>query len=250
MRLNASAAILRQALIASVTSLCSNEQPSQAILPDIDVSELTDVLSSDLPGLSSSVEAALETLQYLLACPTEDLRRAPDSTLLLGPDAALYLCLLLCLPCRGILGPAFQKAAVALILQIARRTRDAVQSPQDTLNLHAAYLESLVDLLGPAAQPTGSQGTTPNCTDVHMSSDISHLDETTLEAAQVLASGMGEASYSVNDGNNGSGVDNSGDIFDFAGDRNMHLQSLVNLMDMDFFWETEALTGDDKAFDL
>lgn len=150
-RLNVASAILRQALITSVnSSLQANAQSPPSIfrldLPDIPPIE--EFLSPDVVGLRSSIEGAFGgTLQYLLAFPVEDLRRVPDPTLLLGPNAALFLCLLLCFPCNGILGPAFQKTAIGLIQDIARHVGQAVHSPQDTVSLHSAYLDSVVNLL-------------------------------------------------------------------------------------------------------
>lgn len=84
--------------------------------------------------------------------PLGDLRLAPDAVLLLAPNAALFLCLLLCLPGNGVIGEAFQKTAVDLIRDIARHIGQSIQSPQDTVALHSAYLESLVELLNSSDQ--------------------------------------------------------------------------------------------------
>ncbi|KAK2591211.1 hypothetical protein QQS21_011096 [Conoideocrella luteorostrata] len=233
-RLNLSSAILRQALMGLMTSsLRPTEQPYNSS-PVFDISMIADVLSPDIPGLSGSVNGAFGTLRHLLEFSTEDLRRAPDSVLLLGPNAALYLCLLLCLPCNGLIGPSFQKGAINLMRDVARHIQQSIQSAQDTLTLHSKYLESLVDLLVPStAQNSSNMHDTmrpSNFDSLHMNSDTQNLDETTLQAAQLLAGGIGAL---------GGNVDNNDAVFNFISDpeRNLHVQSLVNLLDTDFFWE-------------
>lgn len=225
-RLNVSSAILRQALMASVTSSRG-----------LDISAIEQALSPDIPGLSSSIEGAFNTLRYLLKFPPDDLRRAPDAVLLLAPNSALFLCLLLCLPRNSILGPAFQKTAVSLIQDIARHIRQSVRSQQDTIALNSVYLDSLVNLLDPFT-PHGSS----NMEEVVVPSalELSHLnlqagdldlDDTTLQAAQVLSGGLG--------GFNCSAADTDA-MFGLTNDprQNLHIQSLANLLNGGFYWET------------
>ncbi|KAH7111988.1 hypothetical protein EDB81DRAFT_703480 [Dactylonectria macrodidyma] len=251
-RLNIASAIFRQALIASVmSSLRANGQspPSTFRLDLPGIPAIEEVLSPDFPGLSSSVEGGFETLRHLLAFPIEDLRRAPDSTLLLGPNAALFLCLLLCLPCNGILGPAFQRTAVGLIQAVARHVGQAVQTPQDTVNLHSAYLDSLVNLLGPATPqwpPNSHEMMGPLSTfdlpQSHMDANDLHIDETALEAAHVLAGGMGGLNCNADD---------SAAMFNLTGEpeQMLHMQSLANLLDTSFFSAMEPMdvSGDTET---
>ncbi|KAH7187169.1 hypothetical protein DER44DRAFT_178770 [Fusarium oxysporum] len=239
-RLNVSSEILRQSLIASVTSsLRANglSPPSTFRLDLPGIPPIEEVLSPDIPGLRSSIQGGFETLRYLLEFPIEDLRRAPDSTLLLGPNAALFLCLLLCLPCNGVLGAGFQKTAVSLIQSIARHVGEAVRSPQDTLNLHSAYLESLASLLrmdiplGPANTHDTSDTAplNPGMQSSHLKGRDLQIDETAMEAAQVLAGGMvGRMSYAMEDPENMFG-------FTSEPEQALHEQSLVNLLDTSFF---------------
>ena len=242
-RLNVSSAILRQSLVAAVTSLRSSEQPPPSSL-GLDLPSVGEVLSSDITGLASSIQGAFGTLRHLLSFPSDDLRRSPDSVLLLGPNAALFLCLLLCLPCNGILGPPFQKTAIGLIQDVARHVCQSVRSSQDTLALHAAYLNSLVDLLGPATpqwpadtnammrlssfEPSQSQ---------QMHTGGVHVDETAIRAAQVLAGGMGglNSNVDVNDASFGVMAEP---------EQMLHMQSLANLLDTSFFWETSHMAMD------
>lgn len=238
-RLNVSSAILRQALMSSVTSsLRSNEQQPPSSLR-LDLPSVVDLLSTDVAGLNGSVEGAFGTLRQLLLFPTHDLRRGPDSVVLLGPNAALFLCLLLCLPCNGILGPSFQKAAVGLIRDVARHVGQAVQSPQDTVVLHAAYLDSLVNLLeppGPQSPPNVHEETATNMCLPQMDMN---LDETTLQAAHVLAGEMG--GFNPN-------LSRSDNMFNFTNtEQNLQMQSLVNLLDMEFVWGMPPATADENA---
>ncbi|EEU48329.1 uncharacterized protein NECHADRAFT_75789 [Fusarium vanettenii 77-13-4] len=246
-QLNVASAILRQALVASVTSpLHANGQsPPSTFRVDLPgIPAIEEVLSPDIPGLISSVEGGFGTLRHLLAFPIEDLRRAPDSTLLLGPNTALFLCLLLCLPCNGVLGPAFQKTAIGLIQDIARHVGQAVQSPQDTLSLHSAYLDSLVNLLGPATPqwPPNSHErmrhlSTLDLSQSHMDANDLRFDETALEAAQVLAGGMGGLNCNVDDNNA---------MFSLTSEpeQMLYMQSLANLLDTSFFSATEPTSVD------
>ncbi|KAF4468999.1 hypothetical protein FALBO_4110 [Fusarium albosuccineum] len=243
-KLNVASAILRQGLMTSVTSsLRSSGRPLPSSI-GLDLPEIEGVLSPDTPGLNSSVEGALGTLRHLLAFPVEDLRRAPDSTLLLGPNAALFLCLLLCLPCSGILGPSFQRTAIGLIRDIARHISQAIQSPQDTVALHSTYLDSLVNLLDPATPqwPQNSHeimGPLSNFELPHAQMDTNdlHVDETALEAAQVLAGGIGSLNCQVDD---------SDALFNLANEpeQMLHMQSLANLLDTSFFSAMEPMSVD------
>lgn len=232
-RLNISLAILRHALMASLKSLFrSSGQPVPSYL---DLSGIEMALSPDALGLASSVEAAFGTLRHLLMFPVNDLRRGPDAVLLLGPSAALTLCLLLCLPCNGVLGPSFQKTAVTLIRDVARHVGQAVHSAQDTVALHAAYLDSLVALLSPSSpflQPHENDGPISTFDLAQLDSDQLQLDETTIQAAQVL----GGLSY----------VDENNGLFGYTAEpeTNLHLQSLANLLDTNFFWEASPVAAD------
>ncbi|OBT84363.1 hypothetical protein VE02_07879 [Pseudogymnoascus sp. 03VT05] len=244
-KLNVSSSILRQALLAAVTStLRPSDQPQAQASVGLDLPAIEQVLSSDVPGLSSSIEGAFGTLQTLLAFATEDLRRAPDAVLLLGPNASLFLCLLLSLPPKGILGPSFQKTAIDLIQSVAQHVSQSIQSTQDTLNLHYAYLNSLVDLLSPAtpAQPPSNMPNMvgPSNFDLTESreeaNDLQH-DETALEAAQVLAGGMTGLNYMVDDNDACFGMTSEPP-------QSLHMQSLANLLETDFFWEAPPVALD------
>ncbi|KAF4963584.1 hypothetical protein FSARC_8416 [Fusarium sarcochroum] len=237
-RLNIASAILRQAITASVeASLRANgHSPPSAFRLDLPgIPPLDDVLSPDVAGLRSSIEGSFGTLRYLLEFSSEDLRRAPDSVLLLGPNAALFLCLLLCLPCNGVLGPAFQKTAISLIQDIALHVGQAVQSPQDIVSLHSAYLNSLVNLLGPAQQwPPSSQEVMEefvgfDLQESQMEINNLQIDETAMEAAQVLAGGM-VSGLNCN-------MDDSDAMFRLPNEpeQMLHIQSLANLLDTNFF---------------
>ncbi|KAL2812929.1 hypothetical protein BDW59DRAFT_178362 [Aspergillus cavernicola] len=243
-RLNVASAILRQALTASVTSSVDSNHPADTSL-DLDLTTLQQLLSPDLPGLRSSIEAAFGTLQYLIKIPPEDLRRSPDAVLLLAPNAALFLCLFLCLPSNGILGLAFQRAAVSLIRDIAHHIGQCVKSPQDTVALYSLYLDSLVELLDPSTlqcsteQPQLDIRSQPTFDMSHTQYGANELDlgDPTVQAAQVLADGIGTHSYNMarNDG-----------MFSLSGDpgQNLYVQSLANLLDGDLFWEMPPAAGD------
>ncbi|RKL18958.1 hypothetical protein BFJ70_g14172 [Fusarium oxysporum] len=243
-RLNISSAILRQAIAASVAeSLRANghSPPSTFRLDLPGIPPLEDVLSPDVAGLGSSIEGGFETLRYLLEISPEDLRRAPDSVLLLGPNAAIFLCLLLCLPCNGVLGPAFQKTAIGLIRDIARHVGQAVQSPQDVVNLYSAYLDSLVNLLGPASQqwpPIDEELSGCDLSQSHLETSDLQFDDTAMEAAQVLAGGMASGL----DG----GVDDPDTMFRFTTEpeQMLHIQSLANLLDASFFSAMSPMSAD------
>ena len=242
-RLNVSSAILRQALIASVSSssLDPTDHDHRVRAPvNIDLSTVHEVLSPSLPGLASSVESAIETLRHLMRFPASDLRRAPDAILLLAPNAALFLCLLLCLPGNGILGPAFQRTAVNLIRDIAQHVRLSVQSVQDIVALHSAYLESLVDLLDPSAPEQHSFAPQPGF-DVDLSSgetrDGVDFDFSALQDAQALDDGVARHGYDAAQSDPMLG-------FTHDPDQNLHMQGLANLLDGYFLWEMPAVSGD------
>ncbi|PKY05049.1 hypothetical protein P168DRAFT_310501 [Aspergillus campestris IBT 28561] len=230
-RLNVASAILRQALLASVTSSLhtSHRQPATSAV-DLDLSTIQQGLSPNLPGLSSSVTGAFETLRNLINFPPDDLRRAPDAVLLLAPNAALFLCLLLCLPPTGILGPAFQKTAVSLIRDTAQHIQQCVRCPQDTVTLHAAYLDSLVELLDPSAAQHAAEQQDPRLQPTCDPSQLQHVDDSTLQAAQVLADGIGGHDYSV---------PQTDPLLRFSADpsQTLHMQGLANLLDGDLFWD-------------
>ena len=77
-RLNVASAILRQALMASVTSSLDPDHQNANAPLDFDITTIQQALSPNLRGLSSSVEGAFGTLRHLVNFPTDDLRRAPD----------------------------------------------------------------------------------------------------------------------------------------------------------------------------
>ncbi|KAL4925233.1 uncharacterized protein BDV17DRAFT_284072 [Aspergillus undulatus] len=226
-KLNVASAILRRALMSA---LAPNLDSGDSSL-DIDLLSIQRALSPDLAGLTSSMDGALGTLHSLLKIPGEDLRRAPDAVLLLAPNAALFLCLLLCLPENGVLNAAFQATAVGMIRNMSQHVRDCVQSPQDTVALHSAYLESLVELL----EPPGSQ-----CPPSHQDPDLQRIYDTpqihadsgrqtihnhTLQNTQALTEGISLNNYAAPLS---------------ADDQNVHLQGLANLIDGDLFWEIPA----------
>ncbi|KAL4745143.1 hypothetical protein BDW72DRAFT_211752 [Aspergillus terricola var. indicus] len=224
-RLNIASGILRQALLSSVAS--------QRL--ELGIRTIQNVLSSELPGLLSSIEGAFGTLRHLLDFPLDDLRRAPDAVLLLAPSAALFLCLLLCLPEHGMLGPAFQRTAVRLIRSIARRVGESVQAPQDTVALYAAYLQSLVELLDPStqqsstSQPDFEAQPALDELQVQLENNELDLDVPSLQEAQVLADGLGDQNCLLETHNS---------ILDIPGvDENIYAQSLANLLHGDLFWE-------------
>ncbi|KAL4912044.1 hypothetical protein BDW62DRAFT_206840 [Aspergillus aurantiobrunneus] len=239
-KLNVASAILRQALMISMSSsLESNRQPADSLL-DLDLSKLQRVLSPDLPGLTSSVEGAFGTLRHLLRFPPEDLRRSPDAILLLAPNAALFLCLLLCLPENGILGSSFQRTAVTLIRNIAHHVAESVQSPQDTAALHSIYLDSLVELLqAPRMQNPGvqhSDGALASFELPQMHFDANALDS---QQSQGLADGIGfrEPNMTVLHENEMNGL-----LRDPP--QNIHGQSLANLLEGDLFWDMPSAADD------
>lgn len=241
-RLNVASAVLRQALMASVVPAHGpTENPSFSSLR-LDSPAMLDVLLEDVPGLSSSVEGAFGILQHLLLIPTDDLRRSPDSVLLLGPNACLFLLLLLCLPCHGVLGASFQKTAVNLIEDVARHVGQSIQSPQDTVVLHVSYLDSLVRLL----HPTSSQhpphmddsrtASTLNPPRSHLDADMMHYNESELEAAHALAGGSGAFDGAVNANDTMFNLLNQNE-------QNLGVQSLANLLDTEFFQEMPPMGG-------
>ncbi|RJE25097.1 hypothetical protein PHISCL_02568 [Aspergillus sclerotialis] len=242
-RLNISSAILRQSLMASMaSSLQSNCEPNNVPL-DLDLTTIQHVLSPSLPGLSSSVESAFGTLNSLIKFPPADLRRAPDAILLLGPNAALFVCLLLCLPELGILGPTFQRTAVDLIRSISNHVKQCVESPQDTVALHSNYLDSLVELLHPPSSTDSDEqheiSLRPTHASSHMLVDANGLDieNANLQATHTSEVAITEQNYSMSP---------TDAILGFQGsfDQTLHMQSLGNLLDGDLFWEMPPETGD------
>ncbi|KAF3797705.1 hypothetical protein GCG54_00011737 [Colletotrichum gloeosporioides] len=243
-RLNISSLILRQVLMTSVTKDSRSSELPSAPASSLGFPAMGEGLSTDTPGLANSVHGALGTLRQLLKFPTDDLRRSPDAVTLLAPNAALFLCLLLCLPCDGILGPSFQRTAVGLIKDINRHVKDMVRSPQDMVNLHAAYLESLANLLQPM---------TPQCSPTlqgHMGSDVQHLgldgdqmllEETELQAAHVLAGGMDVF-------NQNTDINNALLGFTSEPEQALHMQSFANLMDTSFFWDAPPMAAE-RSYD-
>jgi hypothetical protein len=240
-RLNVASAILRHALLASVTFSVGTSHQIANALPDLDLQTLQQPLPPDLPGLRSSVEGAFGTLRYLTSFSTEELRCAPDAVLLLAPNAALFLCLLLCLPANGILALAFQETAVGLIRRIAQHVSQCVRSPNDTIALHSAYLNSLVELLDTPNPPQliepPSQHLALHMSPLPVGTQELDLDDPTLQAAQVLADGIGTQSYTMppSEGIYSHGADP---------EQNLHIQGLANLLDGDLFWEMPAATAD------
>ena len=143
----------------------SQRAPLPSVHFSLDTPSVTDLLSTDIPGLRASIEGAFGTLRQILHFPIHDLRHAPDSVSLLAPHAALFLCLLLCLPCRGLLGPQFQHTAVELTQDVHRhfQTGGTALSPhEDPLSLHVAFLRSIVELVRPPqTHPLAPRSTSP-----------------------------------------------------------------------------------------
>ncbi|KAJ5477647.1 hypothetical protein N7530_003156 [Penicillium desertorum] len=237
-RLHVASAILRQALMASVTSSLDTNYQADRASWNIDLSMMQQVLSPNLPGLSSSIEGAFGTLHNLINFPPDDLRRAPDTILLLGPNAALFLCLLLCLPGNGILGAAFQRKAVDLIQGFAQHMKECVQSPQDTVALQFTYLDSLVELLGPSVSNSSTEKQTIRQPVFHMPHtqyDTNDLDTDgpTLQAAQIMGNEIGGHGLSSAPPDPTLGL--SSEVC-----QNLHMQGLTNLLDGNLFWEMLA----------
>ncbi|KAE8135097.1 hypothetical protein BDV38DRAFT_273131 [Aspergillus pseudotamarii] len=240
-RLNVASSILRQSLMASMAScLDPGRQPGNVPM-DLDLMTIQQALPPDLPGLTSSIEGAFGTLRHLISFPPEDLRRAPDVVLLLAPNAALFLCLLLCLPGNCSTGPAFQKTAITLIQDITDHIKKAVLSPQDTVALNAAYLDSLVELLNPAMSQCSAEQSDLGIQPIY---DVPRMDirstrleseDPALQAARVLADGIGGHNYRV------ASNDTMFNLPEKCVNQNLHMQSLANLLDGDLFWEMPPL---------
>ncbi|KAF2163464.1 hypothetical protein M409DRAFT_68410 [Zasmidium cellare ATCC 36951] len=270
-RLNIASAILRQALGAAVAksstgshSGLTKETTSASTLAtslSLDTTSMSELLSTDFIGLRGSIEGALGTLRQLLCFPTDDLRRAPDSVVLLGPHAALFLCLLLCLPCKGLLGQSFQQTAIKLVFDIARHFEQAVQSPQDTMALHLAYLESLTSILTPASSGAVSLRARQNIIEEETTGPLTASggagpvneepmpmpDQFAAEsAARVLASGFGSIDDGVGVGMEGNNHGMGDDFSDFG--QQLNIQSLANLLDPGYFTGFNT-TGTDTALD-
>ncbi|OGE49250.1 hypothetical protein PENARI_c022G10253 [Penicillium arizonense] len=236
-RLNVASSIFRQALMASVSpSVDLNNQSARSTV-DIDLSTTQEVLSQNLPGLTSSVEGAFGTLRHLMNFPPSDLRLAPDAVLLLAPNAALFLCLLLCLPGNGVIGEAFQKTTVDLIRDIAQHIGQCIQSPQDTVALHFAYLESLVELFDSTDQQELRMQPAFDMTNLPVGAVEQNYNDAPSQSSHGLTGGISTHSYNVaqNDAILGIADDYS---------QNLHMQSLANLLDGYLFWEVPSITGD------
>ncbi|KAH8748105.1 hypothetical protein F5883DRAFT_583041 [Diaporthe sp. PMI_573] len=237
-KLNIASMILRQAFAVSMTSSRGSHDQAPP-LERLDLPGIGEVSSPNVPGLRECVDGAFGTLQSLLAFPVRDLRKAPDSVLLLGPNAALFLCLLLVFPCDGILGVNFQKTAIGLITDLARHTGECVESPQDTVDLHSAYLNSLADLVSPvnsSSQQLEMQNLLQQSTylsQVQMDPQHTGFHQAELQAAQDLAGMAGRGGI-------------VGDYEDFHLAPALGLGSgtphLANLLDMWFFWDMSSDT--------
>lgn len=225
-KLSVASEILRQSLWESLKTSTT-----------LDVHSIGNILTTDIPGLRDSIEGALDTLRYLVSFPPSDLRRSPDSVLLLGPHAALFIILILGLPCNGLIGPSLQHLAVDMVRKTAHHIAASVQSTQDIIRLHSAYLNSLVDLLdsrssscnppqsldGPSASVTAPRG-------LGLEEDSSMPDSETLQAAQMLACGMRTV-------DSGVGVDENSFPFTAEGMTDLDVQSLANLLEPNGFWD-------------
>lgn len=223
-KLSVASEILRQSLLQSLKTSVT-----------LDVHSIGNILTTDIPGLKVSIESALDTLRYLVSFPPSDLRRSPDSVLLLGPHAALFIILILGLPCNGLIGPSLQNLAVDMIRKTAQHMAASIQSAQDIIRLHSAYLNSLVDLLdspatscNPLQRFDNPSVTTPIGPDLEEGCSIP--DPETLQAAQMLACGMRTV-------DSGVGVDESYFPFEAEGMTDLDVQSLANLLEPNSFWD-------------
>lgn len=242
-RLNIASALLRQGLLASVTGpQYANGHPANDIVLDLDLMTFQQMLSPSLPGLNSSIKGAFGTLQNLMKFPPHELRRAPDAIVLLAPSAALFLCLLLCLPPNGILGPAFQAAAVGLVRDIASHIGKCVQSTHDTVTLHSTYLNSLVELLEPtpAEHPYSRPQPAFDVPYIHTNAAGANADDSTLQLAPERVDEI-------------DGRDNLISQADYAlrspgdNDQDLNLQTIVSLLDGDLFWDMLPGVDDTNA---
>lgn len=234
-RLNVASSIFRQALMASLSPSVDLNNPPASSTMELDLSTTQEVSLQNLPGLTSSVEGAFGTLRHLMNFPLGDLRLAPDAVLLLAPNAALFLCLLLCLPGNGIIGEAFQKTAVDLIRAIARHIGQSIQSPQDTVALHSAYLESLVELLNSTDQQELQMEPAFDMANASVGAAELEFNDVSSQPSE-LAEGISMHNYNVA----------QNDALLTAGDfsQNLHMQSLFNLLDSHLFWEMASMPGD------
>ncbi|KAK4911715.1 hypothetical protein LTR66_017340 [Elasticomyces elasticus] len=222
--------------MASVASSMKDLPEGSPVDIDLRSSDTQQILSQDLPGLKSSVEGAFGTMRHLMKIPPSDLRLAPDAILLLAPNTALFLCLLLCLPGNGIIGQAFQRTTIDLIQEITQHIRTSVQSPQDTVALHLAYLESLLDLLGLSELQSSFQQAGQN-RDPHFGPG--HLAMGSVQSNYVDASLQALQQPIDTVGSNPFDLAQNDDIPPLVGDYNqtLHMQSLANLLDGQLFWE-------------
>jgi len=230
-RLNIASVVLRQALLSTVTSLRLTEQQQPSSSLSLDIPSVVDTLTTDFPGLASSIEGAFGTLRQLLMFPPDDLRRSPDSVLLLGPNAALFLCLLLCLPCSGMLGHSFQRTATSLVRDVARHVGQSVRSTQDSVVLHALYLDSLARLL----DATSPQEDTAQSDQIGSKSRgrSNHLDVHEAAVCESTPTSVDDAGGLHAD--NGS-IEHTANLLSESG-QELQMQTLANLLDLDF-WTT------------
>ncbi|OJI79306.1 hypothetical protein ASPTUDRAFT_78725 [Aspergillus tubingensis CBS 134.48] len=239
-RLNVASAMLRQSLVVSLSPSSRPVPCHQVPHLDIDLSALRRDRCYNLAGLRSGIEGAFGTLRALLSIPQDDLRRAPDAILLLAPSAALFLCLLLCLPDSGMLGPSFQRKAASFICRIAQYMAGSVRSHNDSLVLHSAYLDSVVNLLGVPAPENGHPSVYVeqlNAQHMHASQNDLDIEYTTNQPTQGLADNIG-----AGDANAGYNDDGINGLFGDA-EQNIPRQSLVNLLEGDLFWDIPATTS-------
>jgi hypothetical protein len=183
------------------------------------------------------VEGAFGTLRHLMNFPPSDLRLAPDAVLLLAPNAALFLCLLLCLPGNGVIGEAFQKTAVELIRNTAQHIGRSIQSPQDTVTLHLSYLKSLVELLDSTDQQEFQMQPAFDKTNSPVDAVGPSYNDAPSQSSHGLTERISTQSY--NEAQNDAMLCNAGDF-----SQNLHMQSLANLLDGHLFWEMPSITSD------
>ena len=143
------------------------------------------------------------------------------------------------------MGPSFQKTAIKLVQDVAHHVRSTVSSPQDVVNLHAAYLESLVVMITPEAQSSGNPAAQPPQMEFEkdgFGTSTGVYNNGVIEAAHILAGGFAEG---TTDHQNSAPAVNF-DEEEFGTSQNLHEQSLANLLDVDFFWDmpgTSASAG-------
>ncbi|KAF2152723.1 hypothetical protein K461DRAFT_294366 [Myriangium duriaei CBS 260.36] len=241
-RLNVASAILRKALLnSSPASEVQSDQRYQlregTVPAMMESSFLSDVISTQVSGLKDSVEGALGTLSDLLAFPIEDLRRCPDSFVLLAPSAALFLCLLLCFPTKGLLGYSFQRTAVDLLENIAGHMSQGVQSRNETVALCATYLRSLVRLITPN---TSRIDVMTALTNTGALAGPSQDGYDTMWDTEILEDGIMKSS-------NNNLVQDDAFLTTLADDeQSIDMLNLEQLLDPDFFWGSFPVTSSTK----